>query len=78
MRLTIEILIAAMLLSCITPPARHSPQGQGGPECRWPELLIQRSGNAPPAARCAAIRRHAGGKFYAITAETRCCRRCEL
>ena len=66
MRLTIEILIAAMLLSCIT--ATSAAFAAGGKAGRSADGLIcsfSVPANAPPAARCAAIRQQCGGKFYA-------------
>jgi len=57
MRLTIEILVAALLLFCITGKAGRSADGLS--------CSFSVPANAPAAARCAAIRRQCGGKFYA-------------
>ena len=69
MRLTLEILAAALLMFCISAtsaafaadgkPARPGVQA-GGLSCAY---SVEKS--ATPAARCAAIRRQCGGKFYA-------------
>jgi hypothetical protein len=54
MRLAIEILAAALLVFCITATSAD------GLSCAFSVPA-----NASPAARCAAIRRQCGGKFYA-------------
>jgi hypothetical protein len=69
MRLTIEILAASLLMFCISAtgatfaadgkPARTGVQA-GGLSCAY---SVAKS--ATPTARCAAIRRQCGGKFYA-------------
>ena len=66
MRLTIEILIAALLVSCIT--ATSAAFAAGGTAPRSADGLgcaFSVPANVSPAARCAAIRRQCGGKFYA-------------
>ena len=66
MRLTIEILIAAMLLSCITATnAAFAAGGKAGRSADGLSCSFSVPANASPAARCAAIRRQCGGKFYA-------------
>ena len=66
MRLTIEVLIAALLLSCIsTTSAAFAAGGKAGRSADGLSCSFSVPANAPPAARCAAIRRHCGGKFYA-------------
>jgi hypothetical protein len=69
MRLMIEIVVAALLMFCITATsaafaAEGKATGQGvqadGLSCAY-SVPAQ----ASPAARCAAIRRQCGGKFYA-------------
>jgi len=63
MRLTIEILVAALLLFCITATsAAFAAGGKAGRSADGPELLIQRSGKCPqPPTRLrrdpAAVRR---------------------
>jgi len=64
MRLMIEIVIAALLVSCITATsaafATRAGRTADGLSCSF-----SFPANAPPAARCAAIRRQCGGKFFA-------------
>jgi hypothetical protein len=64
MRLTIEIIAAALLVVCIT----ASSAAFAGKAVRSADGLFcsfSAPANASPAARCAAIRRQCGGKFYA-------------
>lgn len=66
MRLTIEIATAALLVICIS--AASAAFAAGGNQGRSADGLgcsFRVAKNAPPAARCAAIRRQCGGKFYA-------------
>ena len=66
MRLTIEILVATLLVFCIS--ATSAAFAAGGKAARSADGLgcsFSVPANAPPAARCAAIRRQCGGKFYA-------------
>ena len=66
MRLTIEILVAALLLFCITATsAAFAAGGKAGRSADGLSCSFSVPANAPPAARCAAIRRQCGGKFYA-------------
>ena len=64
MRLLIEIAAAVLLVCCITATSAAAAERTGrsadGLTCAYsvPE-------NATPAARCAAIRRQCGGKFWA-------------
>lgn len=64
MRLLIEIAAAALLVVCIATTSAAFAAGKGrsadGLSCGF--SLPQ---NASPAARCAAIKRQCGGKFYA-------------
>jgi hypothetical protein len=64
MRLTIEIAAAALLLFCISATSAAFAAGKGrsadGLSCSFSAAK-----NASPAARCAAMRRQCGGKFYA-------------
>jgi hypothetical protein len=65
MRLTIEIATAALLIFCITATSAAFAAGKAG---RSPDGLgcsFSAAKNASPSARCAAIRRQCGGKFYA-------------
>jgi hypothetical protein len=65
MRLTIEIIAAALLVFCIS--ATSAAFGAGKPDRRANALGCSFSvpAKASPAARCAAMRRQCGGKFYA-------------
>jgi hypothetical protein len=66
MRLTIEIVIAALLVSCITATsAAFAADGKAGRSADGLSCSFSVPANASPAARCAAIRRQCGGKFYA-------------
>jgi hypothetical protein len=64
MRLLIEIIAAVLLVCCITATSAAFAEGTGrsadGLSCAYsvPE-------NATPAARCVAIKRQCGGKFWA-------------
>ncbi len=64
MRLLIEILAAILLVCCVsvTSAAAAGKIGRGadGVSCG-----VSVPANASPAARCAAIKRQCGGKFYA-------------
>lgn len=64
MRLLIEIAAAALLVICIATSSAAFAAGKGlsadGLSCGF--SLPQ---SATPAARCAAIKRQCGGKFYA-------------
>jgi hypothetical protein len=65
MRLTIKIFIAALLVSCITATsAAFAAGGKAGRSADGLSCSFSVPENAPPAARCAAIRRQCGGKFY--------------
>ena len=66
MRLTIEIIAATLLVFCIT--ATSAAFAAGGKAPRSADGLgcsFSVPANVTPAARCAAIRRQCGGKFYA-------------
>jgi hypothetical protein len=64
MRLTIEIIAAALLVFCISATGAAFAAGKGrsadGVSCSFSVPA-----NASPAARCAAIKRQCGGKFFA-------------
>jgi hypothetical protein len=62
MRLLIEIAAAALLVFCLaaTSAAFAAGRSADGTSCSFSVAA-----NATPAARCAAIRRQCGGKFYA-------------
>jgi hypothetical protein len=62
MKLIIEIAAAALLVICISASSAASAAGRSadGLSCAFSVPA-----NATPAARCAAIKRQCGGKFYA-------------
>ena len=62
MRLLIEILAAILLVCCVsvTSAAAAGKMGRDGVSCG-----VSVPAGASPAARCAAIKRQCGGKFYA-------------
>ena len=61
MRLMIEIAAAALLVFCLAATsAAAAGRSADGMSCS-----ISVASNATPAARCAAIRRQCGGKFWA-------------
>jgi hypothetical protein len=64
MRLTIEILAAALLVFCITATSAAFA-GKAGRSADGLSCSFSVAANASPAARCAAIKRQCGGKFYA-------------
>jgi hypothetical protein len=65
MRLTIEIAAAALLLFCITATSAAFAAGKMGRAADGLSCGFSVPANASPAARCAAIKRQCGGKFYA-------------
>jgi hypothetical protein len=65
MRLTIEIIAALLLLLCVSASTAASPAGKTGRSADGVSCTFTLPQNAAPAARCAAIRRQCGGKFYA-------------
>jgi len=67
MRLMIEIIAAALLVFCITATSAAFAAGKTGRTADSLSCSFSVPANASPAARCAAIRRQCGGKFYANT-----------
>ena len=65
MRLAIEIIAAALLVFCITATSAAFAAGKTGKTADGLSCSFRVPANATPAARCAAIRRQCGGKFYA-------------
>ncbi len=66
MRLTIEIVAAALLVFCISATsAAFAAGGKTGRSADGLSCAFSVPKNASPATRCAAIRRQCGGKFYA-------------
>ena len=61
MKLLIEIAAAALLIVCIT----VSSAAYAGPTADGLTCSFSAPQGASPAARCAAIKRQCGGKFFA-------------
>lgn len=65
MRLIIEIAAAALLVFCITATSAAFAAGRPAKSADVAACSFSVPAKASPAARCAAIRRQCGGKFYA-------------
>ena len=68
MRLMIEIAAAALLVFCISATSAAAADGKAarpGVQADGLSCAYSVAQSASPAARCAAIRRQCGGKFYA-------------
>ncbi|WP_128923221.1 hypothetical protein [Bradyrhizobium guangxiense] len=65
MRLLIEIAAAALLVVCISASSAAFAAGKPGRSADGLSCGFTIPQNASPAARCAAIKRQCGGKFYA-------------
>jgi len=65
MRLMIEIVAAALLVVCISASSAAFAAGTLGRSADGLGCSFSVPANASPAARCAAIKRQCGGKFYA-------------
>jgi hypothetical protein len=65
MKLVIEIVAAALLVFCITATSAAFAAGKTGRSADGLSCAFSMPANASPAARCAAIKRQCGGKFYA-------------
>jgi hypothetical protein len=65
MRLVIEIAAAALLVFCISATSAAFAAGKVGRTADGLSCSFSVAKDASPAARCAAIRRQCGGKFYA-------------
>ena len=65
MRLLIEIAAAALLVVCISASSAALAAGKPGRSADGLSCGFTVPQNASPAARCAAIKRQCGGKFYA-------------
>ena len=65
MRLMIEIAAAVLLLFCISATSAAFAAGKAGRSADGLSRAFSVPANASPAARCAAIKRQCGGKFYA-------------
>ena len=62
MRLTIEIVAAALLVVCISATSAAFAAGKSADGLGCSYSVAQ---GASPAARCAALKRQCGGKFHA-------------
>jgi hypothetical protein len=65
MRLTIEIAAATLLVVCISATSAAFAAGKAGRSADGLSCSFTIAKGATPAARCAALRRQCGGKFYA-------------
>ena len=65
MRLVIEIAAATLLVFCISVTSAAFAAGKAGKTADGLGCSFSVTKNATPAARCAAIKRQCGGKFYA-------------
>ena len=65
MRLLIEIAATALVVVCITATSAAYAAGKVGRSADGLSCSFSVTQNASPAARCAAIKRQCGGKFYA-------------
>jgi hypothetical protein len=65
MRLLIEIAAATLLVVCVTVSSAAFAAGKTGRSVDGLSCGFSLPQNASPAARCAAIKRQCGGKFYA-------------
>ncbi|RXH21355.1 MULTISPECIES: hypothetical protein [Bradyrhizobium] len=70
-RLLIEIAAAALLVVCISASSAAFAAGKPGRSADGLSCGFTVPQNASPAARCAAIKRQCGGKFYANACGTR-------
>ncbi|MCK1398260.1 hypothetical protein IVB45_34390 [Bradyrhizobium sp. 4] len=65
MRRLIEIAAATFLVVCTTASSAAFAAGKTGRSADGLSCAVSLPQNATPAARCAAIKRQCGGKFYA-------------
>ena len=65
MRLIIEIAAAALFVFCISATSAAFAAGRPSKTADGLGCSFSVPANASPAARCAAIKRQCGGKFYA-------------
>lgn len=65
MKLIVEISAAAFLVACVGASSAAFAAGKMGRSADGLTCAFRVPQNASPAARCAAIRRQCGGKFYA-------------
>ncbi len=65
MRVTVEISVAALLITCADASGAAFAAGKPGRSADGLSCAFIVPQNASPAVRCAAIRKQCGGKFYA-------------
>jgi len=65
MKLMIEIAAAALLVVCISATSAAFAAGKTGKSADGLGCSFSVAKDASPAARCTAIKRQCGGKFYA-------------
>ena len=65
MRLMIEIAAATLLVFCISATSAAFAAGKAGKSTDGQGCSFSVAQSASPAARCVAIKRQCGGKFYA-------------
>ena len=65
MRLLIEIAAALLIVCCISVTSAAFAAGKTGRSADGLSCAFSVPKDATPAARCAAIKRQCGGKFYA-------------
>jgi hypothetical protein len=65
MRLIIEIVAAMLLVICVGVSSAAFAAGKGGRSAAGLTCSFSVANGASPVARCAAIKRQCGGKFYA-------------
>jgi hypothetical protein len=65
MRLMIEIIAAVLLLFCLSASSAAFAAGKTARSADGLSGAFSVAKDASPAARCAAIRRQCGGKFWA-------------
>jgi hypothetical protein len=65
MRVTIEIIAAALLMFCVSATSAAFAAGKPGKTADGLGCSFSVAKSASPKARCAAIKKQCGGKFYA-------------
>jgi hypothetical protein len=65
MRLTIEIAATALFVICISATSAAFAAGKASKSADGLNCSFSVAQGASPTARCAAIKRQCGGKFYA-------------
>ncbi|KRQ96635.1 hypothetical protein CQ12_08905 [Bradyrhizobium jicamae] len=65
MRLTIEIAAATLLVVCISATSAAFAAGKSARSADGLSCTFSVAQGASPVARCAAMKRQCGGKFYA-------------